>query len=101
IIKPGFDYGWPEREGTFILNFAGKKSAIYNLPAHDNPKYTYPVAEYDHDEGNAISGGFVYNGSIAQLKGKYIFGDIVKGRMFYVNYNDLKLGRQAEIKEFD
>jgi glucose/arabinose dehydrogenase/cytochrome c551/c552 len=101
MIKPGLDYGWPEREGTFILNFAGKKSGIYNLPARDNPKYTYPVAQYDHDEGNAISGGFVYNGSIAQLKGKYIFGDIVKGRMFYVDYADLKLGRQAQIKEFD
>ncbi|MFD2144686.1 PQQ-dependent sugar dehydrogenase [Mucilaginibacter antarcticus] len=100
IVKPGLDYGWPEREGTFVLNFAGKKSAIYNLPARDH-KYTYAVAQYDHDEGNAISGGFVYEGKIAQLKGKYIFGDIVKGRMFYLEYKDLKLGQQAQIKEFD
>jgi glucose/arabinose dehydrogenase/mono/diheme cytochrome c family protein len=101
IIKPGLDYGWPAREGTFLMNFNGKKSAIYNLPAKDDHNYTYPIAQYDHDEGNAISGGFVYNGSIAQLKGKYIFGDIVKGRIFYVDYKDLQFGKQAEIKEFD
>lgn len=101
IIKPGLDYGWPYREGTFKLVFAGKKGGIYKLPVHDDPKYTYPVAEYDHDEGNSISGGFVYTGSIPMLKGKYIFGDIVKGRVFYVDYADLKLGKQSTIKEFD
>ncbi|HEY9535237.1 MAG TPA: PQQ-dependent sugar dehydrogenase [Mucilaginibacter sp.] len=101
ILKPGHDYGWPNREGTFRMVFSSKKSGIYNLPAHDDPKYTYPVAEYDHDEGNSISGGFVYTGNIPMLKGKYIFGDIVKGRIFYVDYNDLKLGKQSVIKEFD
>jgi glucose/arabinose dehydrogenase len=101
ILKPGHDYGWPNREGTFRMVFSSKKSGIYNLPAHDDPKYTYPVAEYDHDEGNSISGGFVYTGNILMLKGKYIFGDIVKGRIFYVDYNDLKLGKQSVIKEFD
>ncbi|MES2378228.1 MAG: PQQ-dependent sugar dehydrogenase [Bacteroidota bacterium] len=101
ILKPGLNYGWPTREGTFVSILAGKKSAIYNLPAHDDPKYTYPVAQYDHDEGNSISGGFVYTGDIAALKGKYIFGDIVKGRVFYVELADLKLGKQATIKEFD
>jgi mono/diheme cytochrome c family protein len=101
IVKPGLDYGWPAREGTFLLNFNGKKSGVYNLPAHDDPKYTYPVAEYDHDEGNSISGGFVYTGDIAILKGKYIFGDIVRGRVLYVETSELKLGRQSVIKEFD
>jgi glucose/arabinose dehydrogenase/mono/diheme cytochrome c family protein len=101
MIKPGLDYGWPAREGTFVLNFSGKKSAIYPLPAHDDPKYTYAVAQYDHDEGNAISGGFVYTGNISLLKGKYIFGDVVKGRIFYVEPGELKLGKQAAIKDFD
>ena len=101
ILKSGLNYGWPAREGTYLLNFNGKKSGIYHLPAHDDPKYTYPVAEYDHDEGNSISGGFVYTGDIPMLKGKYIFGDIVRGRVFYVDYADLKLGKQSVIKEFD
>ena len=33
------------------------------------------------------------------LQGKCIFGDIVKGRVFYVEMSDLKLGKQATIKE--
>jgi glucose/arabinose dehydrogenase/mono/diheme cytochrome c family protein len=101
ILKPGLNYGWPAREGTFVLTFNGKKSGIYKLPAYDDPKYTYPVAEYDHDEGNSIAGGFVYTGDIAALKGKYIFGDILIGRVFYVENADLKLGHQSVIKEFD
>jgi glucose/arabinose dehydrogenase/mono/diheme cytochrome c family protein len=101
ILKPGLNYGWPTREGTFVSVLAGKKSAIYNLPGHDDPKFTYPVAQYDHDEGNSIAGGFVYTGDIAALKGKYIFGDILKGRVFYVELADLKLGHQSVIKEFD
>ena len=32
---------------------------IYPRPANDaKNNYNYPVAEYDHDEGNAIAGGF-------------------------------------------
>lgn len=99
--KAGADYGWPAREGTFVLNLTNKTNKIYALPAHDDPRYTYPVAQYDHDEGNAVSGGFVYTGEIPSLKGKYIFGDIVKGRVFYVESSELKFGYRAVIKEFD
>lgn len=96
----GTDYGWPARERTFLLNYKGRMDKVYALPDHDG-KYTYPVAQYDHDEGNSISSGFVYDGDIALLKGKYIFGDIFRGRVFYVESDKLKLGQQAVIKEFD
>lgn len=99
--KAGADYGWPFREGTFVLNLPDKTNKVYALPAHDNRKYTYPVAQYDHDEGNAITGGFVYTGEISSLRGKYIFGDIVRGRIFFVESSELKLGHQSVIKEFD
>ena len=36
--------------------------------------------------------GFAYTGDILLLKGKYIFGDIVRGRVFYVESRELKLG---------
>ena len=75
-------------------------SNIFTLPADDSSYHvTYPVAQYDHDEGNAISGGFEYWGkNVPELQGKYIFGDIVKGRVFYVEMADLKLRKQATIK---
>ena len=99
----GAEYGWPEREGTFLINHRGEMKVVYNLPADDPTlHYTYPVAFYDHDEGNAISGGFVYSGTaIPLLSGKYIFGDIVNGRVFYVENKDLTLGKQAPVQEME
>jgi glucose/arabinose dehydrogenase/cytochrome c2 len=101
IVEAGRDYGWPEREGTFVMNYSKTMDFVYPLPSDDaNNNYTYPVAEYDHDEGNAISGGLEYWGNALQsLKGKYLFGDIVKGRLFYVEMKDLVIGKQAQIKE--
>jgi mono/diheme cytochrome c family protein len=102
LIKKGKNYGWPKREGTFLVNEKGNINKVFPLPK-DDAKYnfTYPVAQLDHDEIAAISGGFEYLGNeIPALKGKYIFGSIVDGRLFYVNEKDLLLGKQAEIKEW-
>lgn len=101
VIEAGRDYGWPEREGTFVMRYRDNMDAVYPLPADDSSShFTYPVAQYDHDEGNAISGGLEYWGSkLSALKGKYLFGDIVKGRLFFVNMGDLQLGKQAVIHE--
>jgi glucose/arabinose dehydrogenase/mono/diheme cytochrome c family protein len=98
----GADYGWPEREGTFVINHWGRMDRVYALPKNDATfKYTYPVVQYDHDEGNAFSAGFVYSGTaIPALTGKYIFGDIVSGRVFFVESSQLHLGKQAPIREF-
>ena len=97
LIMPGHDYGWPIREGNFVLNPYGDLNKVYPLPANDSIyKVTYPVAEFDHDEGKAISGGFEYWGTaIPQLKGKYLFGDIPSGRLFYIDMADVKQGKQA------
>jgi glucose/arabinose dehydrogenase/mono/diheme cytochrome c family protein len=103
LVMPGHDYGWPLREGTFLnLEVHENLGKVAPLPANDSVyKITYPVAQYDHDEGDAISGGFEYTGTtIPELKGKYLFGDITSGRLFYVNVADLKQGRQATIKEW-
>ncbi|WP_256527691.1 PQQ-dependent sugar dehydrogenase [Dyadobacter diqingensis] len=99
----GADYGWPEREGTFRINPRGDMSIVYSLPADDSlTTYSYPVIQYDHDEGSAISGGFVYDGtSLPELRGKYIFGDIVNGRIFFVDNKDLMPGVQATIQELE
>jgi glucose/arabinose dehydrogenase/cytochrome c2 len=102
IIKPGNDYGWPIREGSFLLNVNGDLNKVHPLPPDDSIYHvTYPVAEYDHDEGKAICGGFEYQGlAIPKLKGKYLFGDIPTGRLFYVNMADLKQGSYAPIREW-
>jgi hypothetical protein len=59
-----------------------------------------PVAEYDHNDGVAVIGGFVYRGSLfPQLQGKYIFGDWTAGtggRIFYLSAD----GDLSQIFEF-
>jgi mono/diheme cytochrome c family protein len=102
LISPGSDYGWPLREGNFVLNPYGNMNNVFALPEDDSTyHFTYPVAEYDHDEGKAICGGFEYTGSrLPELKGKYLFGDIPTGTLFYVNVSDLGRGKMAEIKKW-
>ncbi len=102
VIKKGNDYGWPIREGKFLLHPYGDLNKVFPLPADDSSYHiTYPVAEYDHDEGKAISGGYEYTGNaIPQLKGKFLFGDIPTGRLFYIDLKDLHQGSEATIKEW-
>jgi mono/diheme cytochrome c family protein len=102
IILKGHDYGWPIREGQFAMHPGADMNKLYPLPANDSIFHiTYPVAAFDHDEGNAIAGGFEYNGKdIPVLRGKYLFGDIPSGRLFYINLSDLKQGKLAVVKEW-
>ncbi|HKH62412.1 MAG TPA: PQQ-dependent sugar dehydrogenase [Flavitalea sp.] len=102
IILPGHFYGWPIREGNFEERFFNNVGKVYALPSDDSVYHvSYPVAEYDHDEGIAIAGGFEYTGrEVPELAGKYVFGDLNSGRLFYVNSKELQLGKQATIKEW-
>lgn len=99
--RPGANYGWEAREGTFVTDpLDGGR--LYELPEGDEALgFTYPVAQYDHDDGtNAVAGGFVYRGeAIPELRGQYVFGDIPSGRVFHVPADELRPGRQAEVRE--
>ncbi len=99
----GANYGWRDREGTFATD-PNNENNLFNLPGNDALfGYAYPVAQYDHDDGIAIVGGFVYRGqAISTLQGKYIFGDLVNGRIFFTDADDMTSGTpggQATIQE--
>jgi hypothetical protein len=101
IIHKGANYGYSLREGNEQLNADNNTSKLPDvdkIPVRINATTTvgevtptYPVVEYNHvkSTGDAITSGFVYQGRIAALRGKYIFGDITTGRIWYVNYNDM------------
>jgi hypothetical protein len=45
-----------------------------------------PVAEYTHDLGKSVTGGFVYRGSqVPTLHGRYVYGDFISGRIWSLN----------------
>ena len=106
----GGNFGWRFREGTFATKWGGggtEPHAVYERPP-DGKAFVYPVAQYDRDEGFAIAGGFVYRGKgIPELRGKYVFTDIVRGRVFLFDVENLQPGLQpgrqpgklAEIEE--
>lgn len=102
LIEVGSNSGWPIREGTFVIDPSQNMWNIYPLPADDaKNNFNYPIAQYDHDEGNAIAGGFEYTGKLLpELIGKFVFGDIVNGRLFYIDMTDIKHGTQTPIKEW-
>lgn len=104
IAEAGRDYGWPIREGYFRFDPKGLRFEVFALKEEDHiiePKLTYPVAQYDHREGYAISGGGVYRGKrLPELYGKYLFGDIVSGRLFYIEEEEAQFGSLAPIHEF-
>ena len=50
----GANYGWPNREGTFVTDRADGR-VLYAPPADDTKKgYTPPVAQFDHFENSAV-----------------------------------------------
>lgn len=102
IGRAGANYGWRVREGTFATAFGigdVRPNPVYPRPV-DSIDFEYPVAQFDHDEGNAISSGFVYRGNaIPELRNKYLFTDMVTGRVFYIDTDNLQPGRPATIQE--
>lgn len=98
----GGNYGWRLREGTFATGHGaglGITGFVYALAPKDGD-FIDPVAQYDHDEGNAIGSGFVYRGTaIPALRGKYVVADLVRGRLFYFDAANLTPGKPAALRE--
>jgi hypothetical protein len=89
IVRNGENYGWMRREGYWENGRwrGGSLNDLFPLPEQvlkgsEKDGLTYPVAIYDHDEGQAVTAGFAYHGRIAALRGKFVFGDIQNGRLF-------------------
>jgi hypothetical protein len=107
IVHPGINYGYAEREGTEELFIGGANNRLTGgqinppEPFPDPDLLTvdgigrsstpnYPVAQYSHHDGDAISSGFVYRGDLMpSLRRKYIFGDITTARLFYADLDEL------------
>jgi glucose/arabinose dehydrogenase len=74
IVRVGGNYGWRCYEGRLEFNLEGCDA---------RSEYIFPVAEYGHDEGSAITGGFVYRGAtMPALTGVYVFGDFASGTIW-------------------
>lgn len=99
VVEKGGNYGWVIREGAHCFDPFAPTSPPAVCPTAG---LIDPVAEYDHTDGLAVVGGYVYRGGLhANLLGKYIFGDFSRdfgptGRVFYLNAD----GDRSQIFEF-
>jgi glucose/arabinose dehydrogenase len=99
VVTAGGNFGWPVKEGTFLFDMNGTDPGFVSADSPGAPAGLIdPVLQYDHDEGIAVIGGFVYRGSLLpELFGKYVFGELAGpdgGRLFV---GDLTTGQMEEL----
>lgn len=72
-IEKGKNYGWNFKEGFHCYEIVG--CGAMGL--------TEPVAEYSHEDGCSVTGGYVYRGTkIERLKSVYLYGDYCSGKIW-------------------
>lgn len=79
----GANYGWSAFEGTESFKperLVGKE-------------HVKPAITYGRDDGCSITGGAVYTGSVAELRGHYLYGDHCSGKMWAARVDGAGLGR--------
>jgi hypothetical protein len=98
-VVNGGNYGWVTREGKHCFDPFNPSTPLASC---DTTGLLEPFAEYDHNDGLAVVGGYVYRGSaFTALSGMYVFGDFSTnfgptGRLFYLDAD----GVRSNIFEF-
>jgi len=87
LIERGgaYGYGVGGLEGTAHLDAKVDAKVVRAATAAELAPFIPPLGQYDHLDGSAVTGGYVYHGPLAALRDKYVFGDIVSGRLFFMN----------------
>ncbi len=89
-VTLGGNYGWRCREGAHDYNSSGTTGCTGS--------FVEPLAEYGHDVGVSITGGYVYRGTQnTALQGKFLFGDFGSGRIWAWIAEDAKAPRQPTL----
>jgi glucose/arabinose dehydrogenase len=74
VVPIGGNLGWDRREGRHC----------FEVSPCSAEGLVEPIFEYPHgDQGQSITGGVVYTGAaLPALRGRYLFGDFVSGRLW-------------------
>ena len=74
LVENGRNYGWSALEGSLPFR---------EIPGVNLAQMVLPIWEYDREQGKCVTGGYVYDGDLsASLKGTYIYGDFISGRIW-------------------
>jgi glucose/arabinose dehydrogenase len=89
------NYGWRCREGMHNHNMMGMGCG---------GGFMDPITEYDHGQGQSVTGGYVYRGSaIPELQGFYVYGDFGSGRIWAIPATSQEgaVGQELLVTAFD
>lgn len=90
-VERGGNYGWSIIEGPLVVK--------PNQPHGPSP-ISPPVVHYSHTEGASITGGYVSETKrLPKLKGAYLYGDYVTGRVWAMWHDGKKLLRNLAIAD--
>ena len=86
--KGGLNYGWNVREATHCFRESGCSAE----------GMVEPIAEYSHDLGCSVTGGYVYRGAaLAGLRGRYVFGDYCSGRIWTLHQGSPRSWERSDL----
>ena len=84
----GRNYGWKRMEG-FACDTCDVSDCPVAPPPCNDPSFTLPILDYGHNPECAIVGGYAYRGTqVPFLFGKYLFGDLCSGKLWWARDNE-------------
>ena len=93
VDAAGLNYGWDVMEGT---------ECFEPSTDCDTKGKQKPIAQYSHEFGCSITGGYVYRGSeFEDLVGGYFFGDFCSGTMWAIGADAPRGARPVELLQTD
>jgi len=86
----GLNYGWRFREGNIVTP---KRGVGGDRPTRNvDPVYTYTHGAKSN-QGLSVTGGYVYRGKIASLRGQYFFADWVLPHIWSIKVKNGKVSQ--------
>ena len=90
-VERGGNYGWSIVEGPQLVHPDGARGPTPVLP---------PLAVHPHSEAASITGGIVYRGDrFPALRGAYVYGDYVTGKVWALRHDARRLTELKEIAD--
>lgn len=80
LIEAGGNYGWNIMEGD----------QCYKRRQCPQQSLQQPIAVYGHDEGESVTGGYVYYGKDKNLLSHYLFADFISGKIWALETGNYK-----------
>lgn len=88
-VERGGNYGWSLMEGRQPVHRERLRGPTPILP---------PTVEHDHTESRSITGGYFYQGDrLPELRGTYVYGDYVTGKLWGARWADGKVTDKREL----